>query len=88
MGGEISVGKTQVKLEKNQVTVATRKRTTVDEHAGGGRCLIRIETLILWFSWKETANDFGPLRILFRWERVKRTLGERLRGNGEMESKI
>lgn len=49
MGGENNVEKMQVKLEKNQVTVATRKKRRVDGHAGGGRCLIRIETLLIWF---------------------------------------
>lgn len=68
MGGEIKLGKMQAKLEKNQVTRAKRKKTRVEGHAGGSRCLIRIETLILWFSWKETTNDFGPLSLLFGWE--------------------
>ena len=68
MGGEIELGKMQVKLEENQVTGAKRKKTRVGGHAGGGRCLIGIETLIIWFSWKEATNAFVPLSLLFGWE--------------------
>jgi len=67
-GGEIKLGKMQVRLEKNQVTGAKRKKRRAEGHAGGGRCLTRIATLITWFSWKEIAHDFGLLSPLFGWE--------------------
>lgn len=75
MGGEFKLGKTQVKLEKNQITRAKRKNTRV-RHTGRGRCLIRIKTLIIWFSWKESTNDFAPVSLFFEGKGEKE-IGER-----------
>lgn len=60
-------------------------KTRVEGHAGGSRCLIRIETLIIGLAGKKTANGFGPLSLLFVCKGQK---GERQRGNGERESEI